>query len=76
MNNFITSFIITFIAGISTILGGIIVFFNINNKDKIILTSLSFAAGIMVCISIIELLPESYNYLIREYSFLSFYPLY
>jgi len=71
MNNFITSFIITFIAGISTILGGFIVFFNINNKDKIILTSLSFAAGVMVCISIIELLPESYNYLIREYSFLS-----
>ena len=35
MNNFITSFIITFIAGISTILGGIIVFFNINNKDNI-----------------------------------------
>ncbi len=69
MNNFITSFIITFIAGISTILGGFVVLFNIKNKDKIILTSLSFAAGIMVCISIIELLPESYNYLIREYSF-------
>ncbi len=70
MNNFITSFIITFIAGISTILGGFVVLFNIKNKDKIILTSLSFAAGIMVCISIIELLPESYNYLIREYSFI------
>ena len=71
MNNFITSFIITFIAGISTILGGFIVFFNVNNKEKIILTSLSFAAGIMVCISIIELLPESYNYLMRDYSFLA-----
>ena len=70
MNNFINSFIITFIAGISTILGGFIVLFNVKNKDNIIVTSLSFAAGIMVCISIIELIPESYIYLSRDYSFI------
>lgn len=68
MNNFMISFIITFIAGISTLLGGFIPFLKINNKDKIILTSLGFASGIMISISILDLLPSSFSYLFTNYN--------
>lgn len=68
MNNFMISFIITFIAGISTLIGGFIPFLNIKNKERVILISLAFAAGIMVSISILDLLPESFSYLSSSYN--------
>ena len=64
MNNFMISFIITFIAGISTLFGGFIPFLNIKNKERVILVSLAFAAGIMVSISILDLLPSAFGYLL------------
>lgn len=63
------SFIITFIAGISTVIGGIIPFFNIKNKERIIIISLAFASGIMIAISMFDLLPEAFNYLKDSYNF-------
>jgi len=71
MNNFMISFIITFIAGISTLIGGLVPFFNINNKEKVILLSLAFAAGIMISISIFDLLPESFSFLLNDYSLIN-----
>lgn len=71
MNTFFISFIITSIAGLSTLLGGFIPFIRINNKDKIILCSLAFSAGIMVCISIMDLIPNSFYYLYNSYGYLS-----
>lgn len=68
MNNFMFSFIITFIAGISTLIGGFIPFLKIKNQERIILCSLAFAAGIMVSISILDLLPSSFNYLVGRYN--------
>ena len=47
--------------GISTLIGGFIPFLNIKNKERVILISLAFAAGIMVAISILDLLPESFK---------------
>lgn len=70
MNKFMISFIITFIAGISTLVGGFIPFLKINNKERIILVSLAFAAGIMVAISILDLLPSSFGYLFSGYGFI------
>lgn len=67
MNNFMFSFIITVIAGISTLIGGFIPFLNIKNKNKCLSFSLSFAAGIMVTISVFDLLPEGFEYLIRNF---------
>lgn len=67
MDNFIISFIITFIAGISTLIGGFIPFLKFKNEEKIILSSLAFAAGIMTSISILDLLPSSFNYLFNGY---------
>lgn len=57
------AFIITFLAGISTIIGVIPTYFNSKYKDSIINLSLSFACGIMFSISIFSLIPESLNYL-------------
>ena len=71
MNNLMISFIITFIAGISTLIGGLVPFLNIKNKENVVLISLAFAAGIMISISIFDLLPESFSFLFNKYNFLS-----
>jgi len=62
MNNIIYSFILTFIAGFSTMLGTIFIFLKEKN-DKIVLKSLSFAAGVMITVSLIDLIPESFSLL-------------
>lgn len=57
-----SSFILTSLAGLSTILGYFIIFFK-GDKKKIITFSLSFAAGVMLTISVTDLIPSSFNYL-------------
>ena len=59
MNKTLFSFLITFIAGVSTIIGIIPCFLKESNKDKIITSSLAFSAGVMLTISITSLIPES-----------------
>ncbi len=59
--------ILTFLAGISTLLGTIPIFVKFKNEKKIISSSLAFAAGIMLLVSIIELVPEGINYLKTNY---------
>jgi len=71
MNTFLISFVITLIAGLSTLIGGFLPFIKIGSKEKIIASSLAFSAGIMVCISILDLLPNSFSYLFSEYKFFS-----
>ena len=44
-------------------LGTFVIFFSSKNKDKIITSSLSFASGVMVCVSLLDLMPESLNML-------------
>lgn len=56
------AFILSFLAGISTILGYFIIY--IKNKKNIISYSLSFAAGVMISLSIFDLIPSSYNLVI------------
>ena len=52
-------------------LGTIPIFINIKNHNKIISASCSFASGVMICISIIDLMPESIKYLNNKYSSLT-----
>ena len=59
-------FILTTLAGLATMIGTIPIFVKIKNKNKIIASSCSFASGVMICVSIIDLIPESIEYL-REY---------
>lgn len=57
------AFVLTFIAGFSTMLGTIFIFIKSRNHDKIILSSLAFAAGVMITVSITDLVPESISLL-------------
>lgn len=55
----IYAFLLTSFAGLSTMLGTIFIFFKGKNIKNIIITSLSFAAGVMICVSLIDLIPSS-----------------
>ena len=61
-------FILTLIAGLATMLGTIPIFIKIKDHRKIISASCAFASGVMICISIIDLIPESIKYLNNKYS--------
>ena len=68
MNKTLLSFIITTLSGISTTLGIIPCFFKAKNQNKIISSSLSFASGVMLSISLISLIPESSKLLSENFS--------
>lgn len=53
------AFLLTTIAGLSTTIGTIFIFINSKNIDNIIVSALSFAAGVMVCVLLIDLVPSS-----------------
>lgn len=61
MDKTLFSFLITFIAGISTIIGIIPCYMKESKKDKIIAYSLAFSAGVMITISLASLIPESFT---------------
>lgn len=68
MNTTILAFILTTIAGLSTIIGTFIIFVKTNNKNKIIASSLAFASAVMIAISITDLIPESVKLLSYNYN--------
>lgn len=57
----IYSFLLPIMAGLSTLIGTIPIFIKFKNKDKIIVNSLAFAAGVMITVSITDLLPEAFH---------------
>lgn len=59
MNPIVYGFLLTSIAGASTLIGAFLIFFHFKNTDKIIAGSLSFAAGVMITVSLTDLIPES-----------------
>ena len=62
----IQAFILTTLAGLSTLLGTLPIFIK-NKTNKIIISSLSFAAGVMITVSITDLIPESFNYINKTF---------
>ena len=60
-NNYLYAFILSFLAGISTLIGAMFIYFDKHKSNKIITIALSFAAGVMICVSLTDLLPNSYN---------------
>ena len=60
MNSLTYSFLLTFLAGISTLIGTIIIFIIKKKTTKVIAGSLSFAAGVMITVSLTDLIPESF----------------
>ena len=69
--NIIIPLLVSSIAGFSTLIGTIPIFIKINNKNinRFITICLSFSIIIMIGISIIDLIPSSYFYIINQYTF-------
>lgn len=65
-NSTLYAFLLSFLAGISTVIGAFIIFFDKNKNNKIITVSLSFAAGVMICVSLTDLIPNSYNMILHN----------
>lgn len=59
------SFLLTFLASISTLLGSFLIFLK-KKTNNVIISSLAFAAGVMITVSITDLIPEAYNLLIKN----------
>ncbi len=68
MNKILLSFIISLIAGLSTIIGSLFTYFKPKNINRFIGISLSFSGTIMIAISILELIPEGFIYLNNNYN--------
>jgi ZIP family zinc transporter len=62
------SFLITIFAGLSTLLGMVPIFFKIKKINKFIVSSLSFASGVMFSISTFDLLIESLKMFFEDYN--------
>ena len=69
MNNYKSAFLITAISGLSTLLGLLFIFFPKNGNKKTIYLALAFASGVMAGVSILDLIPESINFLNNEFLF-------
>lgn len=61
-------FLLTLFAGLSTGIGGALVFFTDKTNHKVLSVSLGFSAGVMIYISFVELLMEGQESLIHIYS--------
>ena len=60
MNRIVFSFIVTAVAGFSTLLGMLPCFFKKQKSETIIALSLAFSAGVMLTISVFSLIPEAF----------------
>ena len=60
-------FFITFIAGISTLIGYLFVYLD-NSDNKVLIGSLGFASGVMFYISVFDLIPESIKLIGNTYN--------
>lgn len=64
------SFILTTIAGLSTMLGTIFIFKKRIKKETFVANALAFASGVMITVSLTDLIPESHTLLLK-----CFYPI-
>lgn len=69
MPNNMYAFLLSSIAGLSTLIGFLFVFIKIDRVD-IISRSLGFASGVMFTISLIDLIPSSLDLVVKEYKFI------
>lgn len=63
------AFILTSLAGFSTLIGALIILFKNKKEDNIIIKSLAFASGVMIMVSISDLIPNSYDLFLKNYNF-------
>ncbi len=63
MNEYILPLILSTLAGLSTVIGGAVTFFIKKHSMKTLSVGLGFSAGVMIFISLAELLPQSREYI-------------
>lgn len=68
MGKVLYSLLVSALAGLSTMFGSVFIFFKGTDK-KILISSLAFAAGVMICVSITDLLPSSFEMIGNIYRF-------
>lgn len=61
------AFLLTTIAGISTLIGFLFIFIK-KNRNSVISKALGFASGVMITISVIDLVPNSFLLIKKEYN--------
>lgn len=64
------SFILTTLAGLSTMLGAVLIFYKNEKEENLVSKSLAFAAGVMITVSLTDLFPEGQHLLLKV-----FYPI-
>ena len=62
------AFLLTTLAGLSTLIGALIIFLSKKKKDSIIIGSLGFASGVMIIVSFSDLIPNSFSLFSKTYS--------
>lgn len=70
-SNTIFALTLSFLAGISTIIGAIMVFFSNSKNDKVITFALGFSAGVMICVSFTDLFPSAQKMIVSCYGHIS-----
>jgi len=63
LENLLEAFLLTTLAGLSTGIGGAVVFFSKSIDRRVLSLSLGLSAGVMIYVSLMELLPEARNML-------------
>jgi zinc transporter, ZIP family len=58
--NYKYAFLLTALAGLSTLIGSFLIFIKNKDKNKIIVMTLSFAMGVMIAVSFFDLLPNAF----------------
>ena len=69
MNNIFIPLLISSLAGLSTLIGGLIVFIKFKDREGFISFALSFSLSVMLSLSIFELIPESMIKLNNKFGF-------
>lgn len=69
MENVYIPLLLSLIAGISTVIGSLLIFIKIKRIGEFIVFSLSFSLGIMFLISIFDLIPSSLPVIINNYGY-------
>ena len=67
MSNNLYAFLLSTIAGLSTLIGYLFIYIK-KDRDSVISKALGFASGIMITISIIDLIPNSFLLISKSYS--------
>ena len=66
-NQFLIPFLLSLVAGVSTVLGTIFIFVKVKKINEFITLCLSFSFTIMILISLFDLLPHSILNVVGEY---------